>query len=212
MRYRDSDALFLPARPPEHAAPVSFLRRRRSPREPGVYGRFRRLTRQVLQLFITTVAWATGLGLVIGSIVLVATAVAPRHAVPPLSAVQRGNKDSLHQQAPSAGVSKAPGSSHGYRVLAKFSGQGNLTTRHFSVRGNLRWQLQWAYRCAPQADAKHFMLLRANIGDAQPTIRRTTENFAASGRGSAWLSADGHRHYLKVISGCSWSVKVVQAA
>jgi hypothetical protein len=206
MRYRDSDALFLPARMPEHAAPVRFLRRRRSPRKPGVASRIHRLTRQVLRFFVTALAWATGIGLVIGSIVLIATATAPRYAVPPVSALRPGEQNFVPQLVPHVSISTAPS----YRVLDAFSGDGNRTTRYFSVRARRRWQLRWAYRCAPQADEAQFTLLKADMGPGQPTISTTTEDFTRSGRGSAWLRATGHPYYLEVISACSWRVKVVQ--
>ena len=203
MRYRDSDASCLPARVPEHAAPVRFLRRPRSPGLPRVAAAIRRVTRQALRFFVTTVAWATGLGLVTGAIVLIATATAPEHAVPPASVLGRGDQNALPQLAPGTPVD--------YRVLAVFSGHGNGRTAKFSVKARLQWQLRWTYRCAPQADAAQFTLLRADLGPGHPTFKRTTEDFARSGRGSEWLRATGHRHYLKVISACSWRVKVVQA-
>jgi len=199
MRYRDSDELCLPARAPEHAAPVRFLRRRNSPRRPRVASRIRRLSRQVLHFFIMAIAWATGLGLVTGSIVLIATATAPEQAVAPVSG--RAQQNSL-AQPPHPGVS--------YRTLAVFSGHGDGRTRKFTVNARLQWQLRWTYRCAPRADAAQFTLLRADLGPGHPTIRRTTEDFARSGRGSAFLRATGHRHYLRVISACSWRVQVLQ--
>jgi hypothetical protein len=209
MRYRDSDALFLPARVPEHAAPVRFLRRRRSPRQPGVAHRIHRLTRQVLRFCVTAIAWATGLGLVIGSIVLIATVTAPRHAAPSVSALRPGAQNSARQLTPHVAVSPAPD----YRVVAAFSGHGDRTTGYFSVKARLQWQLRWTYRrCAPQTDEAQFTLLRADMGPGQPTISTTTEDFTRSGRGSAWLRATGHQYYLEVISACSWHVKVVLAA
>lgn len=206
MRYRDSDALFLPARVPEHAAPVRFLRRRSSSRQPRVARRIRRLTRQVLRFFVTALAWATGLGLVIGSIVLIATVTAPRHAVPPGSALRPGDQDSVPQLVAHAPITAAPG----YRVLDAFSGDGDRTTGYFSVKARRRWQLRWTYRCAAQADEAQFTLLQADMGPGQPIISTTTEDFTRSGRGSAWLRATGHEYYLEVISACSWRVKVVQ--
>jgi hypothetical protein len=166
-----------------------------------VAGRIRRVSRQVLQFFITALAWATGLGLVIGSIVLIATATAPEHAVPP--GLGRGDQNSVPQLTPRAPVD--------YRVLAAFSGHGDRKTREFNVKASRQWQLRWTYRCDPKADIAQFTLLRADLGPGHPTVRRTTEDFARSGRGSEWLRATGHRHYLKVISPCSWRVKVVQA-
>jgi len=203
MRYRDSDELCLPARAPEHAAPVRFLRRRRSPGRPRVAVRVRRVTREALRFFITAIAWAAGLGLVIGSIVLIATVTAPDRAVP-ASGLGRGDQNSLRQEAPRAPVD--------YRVLAAFSGHGDRKTKEFSVKASLQWQVRWTYRCAPKADAAKFTLLRADMGPGHPTIRRTTEDFARRGRGSAWLRATGHQYYLEVISACSWRVKVMQEA
>jgi hypothetical protein len=208
MRYRDSDALFLPARVPEHAAPVRFLRRRRSPRRPGVGHRIHRLTRQVLHFFVTAIAWATGLGLVIGSIVLIATVTAPRHAAEPISALRPGDQNSMPQLTPHVAVPAAGG----YRVLASFSGHGDGTTGDFSIKARLQWQLRWTYRrCTPQTDEAQFTLLRADMGPGQPTISTTTEDFTGSGRGSASLRATGHQYYLEVISACSWHLKVLQA-
>jgi hypothetical protein len=204
MRYRDSDELCLPARAPEHAAPVRFLRRRRSPRRPRVAVRIHRVTRQALRFFIMAIAWATGIGLVTGSIVLIATVTAPEHALSPASGLGRGDQNSVPQATPHTGVD--------YRVLVAFSGHGDRKTREFSVKASLQWQVRWTYRCAPRADAAQFTLLRADMGPGHPTIRRTTEDFGRRGRGSAWLHATGHQYYLEVISACSWRVKVMQAA
>jgi hypothetical protein len=215
MTYRDSDALCLPARPPQHAAPVSFLRRRGSPRQLGESGWLRRLTRQVLQLFLTFVAWATGLGLVIGSIVLVATVTAPTGAGP-LKAVSRGDT-SLQRtvqnpvQYPAGANSGAAARHPGNQVLAAFSGHGNRTTRQFIVRGRQPWQLRWTYRCGQHVRGGRFILQLANMAAGQATIRTSVDMNATSGHGSASLKASGHRHYLNVLSACSWSVTVVQA-
>jgi hypothetical protein len=209
MRYRDSDALWLPARAPEHAAPVRLLRRRGSPRQPGVTGRIRKLTRQALCFFVTAIAWTTGLGLVTGSIVLIATATAPGHGGPPpaTSAPRQSEPDSVPRLDPRVAASAAGD----YRVLATFSGHGDRTTADFSVKARL-WQLRWTYRCTPEADAAQFTLLQADLGPGHPIVKTTTEDFTPSGRGSAWVHATGHQHYLKVISACSWHVKVMQAA
>ena len=210
MTNRDSDAFCLPARPPQHAAPVSFLRRRDSPGQLGVLGRLGRVTGQMLRLFITFVAWAAGLSLVIGSIVLVATVTAPRHAAPPIKLAPLDNTlRPVHFGAwqLSGDAARQPG----YQVLAAFSGRGTRTTAHFNVQARLRWQLRWPYRCAAGADAGHFKLLRADTGPGQAPIT-TIEDFATSGNGLVWLRPTGARHYLVVESACSWHIKVVQAA
>jgi hypothetical protein len=209
MTYRDSDALCLPARPPQHAAPVSFLRRRGSARQPGLFGLLGRLTRRVLRLFITFVAWTAGLGLVIGSIVLIATVAGPKQAGPPPKTAPQGVGSSLRPAQYGATPQSGTAARH-YQVLAAFSGHGNRRTKHFDVKAKLRWQLRWTYRCGRQAEAAQFVLLRADMGPGQQAIT-TTEDFAASGHGLVWLKPSSHRHYLVVRSACSWHVKVVQA-
>ena len=74
MTNRDSDDLCLPPRAPQHAAPLGFRSRPSSAGQIRLPGRLRRLTRQVPHLLITTLAWATGLGLVVGAITLLAMA------------------------------------------------------------------------------------------------------------------------------------------
>ena len=219
MTYRDSDALFLPARAPQHAAPLGLPIRRSFAALPRLFSWLRRLARQVLQLFITTLAWAAGLALVIGSIVLVAAATGPRHT--PLSARHAADSSPRHslsfydQKSRASQSVRTNSGGAGWadlnRVLVTFSGNGNRTTRHFKVTAHHAWQLQWAYRCSSQAGAAQFELLQADIGPGRATVSPTTEDFAASGRGSALLKATSHQHYLMVISACSWSVKVVQA-
>ncbi len=211
MTYRDSDSLCLPARPPQHAAPVSLLRRRPAG-QLGVFGRLRRLTRQALQLFITVVAWATGLGLVIGSIVLVATVTAPRQST---TLGARNSDSAIQRKLQSGGQQTGPVRGH-YQVVATFSGSGDQTTRHFTVKASQRWQVQWTYRCPAEADAgptdTEFTLLRADMAAAdEATVSTAADEFAASGRGSVWLGPGTHQHYLVVISACSWHVRVKQA-
>src|SRR5262249_61982334 len=62
MTNRASDASFLPARPPQHAAPIGFQSLYNSAGQLLVYGRLRRPARKVRRLFITTPASAPGLG------------------------------------------------------------------------------------------------------------------------------------------------------
>ena len=207
MTYRDSDALFLPARRPQHAAPVSLLRRRGSPEQPGASGR---LTRQVLKLFMMFVAWATGLGLVISSIVLVATVTAPTHGTPTLKVSPQDAGSRLHQVQYGARSSSGAAVRHRpYQVLAAFSGHGNQKTARFNVKARQAWQLRWTYRCPARDDDGQFTL-QTDTGPEQATIT-TAGGFAASGHGLVWLTPTTHRHYLVVRSACSWRVKVTQA-
>jgi hypothetical protein len=210
MTNRDSDALWLPARPPQHAAPVRFLRLSGSPEQLGAFGRLRRLTRQVLQLFITLVAWATGLSLVIGSIVLVATVTAPRYAPPTIKVAPQDNFLRPVQDGgrePSGNAAKRPGQ----QILAAFSGHGSRRTVQFNVKARLPWQLRWTYTCARRASAGQFTVLRADMTAGREPRTTGIEEDATSGHGSAWFKPGSHQDYLVVISACSWHIKVVQA-
>jgi hypothetical protein len=201
MRYRDPDALCLPMRAPQHAAPMGFRASRRGPAgQLRFASRLRRLARQAVQMFVTTLAWAAGLGLVTGAIVFVAMTTGPAHNT-------RGN-------APDS-VALPPGwtgssGSHGrkpvaYRVLADFTGHGSSKTAHFDVRAAREWQLKWAYRCGAQSKSGRFQLLAADRAILKASVQVTGQ----SGAGLASFKSSG-RHYLVVKSGCSWRIQVVQ--
>jgi hypothetical protein len=165
----------------------------------------------VLHRFITFVAWTTGLGLVIGSIVLIATVAAPRQGTPPLKLVPQdagsGLRSARYGTTPQSGTAAGHPD---YQVLAAFSGHGDRTTAHFHVNARLRWQLRWTYTCASRADAGQFTVLRADMAGGRATRSTGIEEYATSGHGSAWFRPSSQQHYLVVISACSWRIKVVQ--
>jgi|HubBroStandDraft_2_1064218.scaffolds.fasta_scaffold200279_1 hypothetical protein len=195
MTYRDSGRWRLPARSPQHASPF------------GYSAPVRRHAHRALRLFVTAGTWAAGLCLVIGSIVLVATAAGPERAQPDLTAAR--------QASPRAGLaSKAPAkvSGHGTtgsgQVVAAFSGRGNLTTGHFRVRPHARWELRWSYSCPAGITEGQLVVADAGAsGHGGASIDQT----GISGAGSIWLGPGKTTHYLVVISTCSWSMKAVQA-
>jgi hypothetical protein len=195
MTYRDSDGWRLPARVPQHAAPFGYS-------DP-----LRGHTRRALRLFVTAGTWAAGLCLVIGSIVLVATAAGPGSAVPKLAAARQPSPTAGQAGRDPAKVSGS-GSTGPAPVLAAFSGQGNRTTRHFRVRAHARWELRWSYSCpAGVADGQLVVEDAGAAGRGGASIDQT----GISGAGSIWLGPGKATHYLIVISTCSWSMKAVQA-
>lgn len=231
MRYRDSDAPCLAPSAPQHAAPFGFRSRRCPAGKGGVSGPIRRLTRQLLQLIITAVAWAVGLGIVAGSIVLVVMTTASGHTMPQRGPARqnpaRQNPVSQHQVPYSAALGPGREAANarssgragvgtarlsGYQVVAVFSGRGDRTTGHFHVRARQAWQLQWTYRCPATVGAAQFTLLKADMATAnRATLSTSIEEYAASGHGSARLTPTSNEHYLVVISDCSWGIKVLQA-
>jgi hypothetical protein len=154
MTNRDSDALCLPVRPPQHAAPISFLGRSGSPRQPHLPGRLRRLSRQVRQLLIMTLAWATGLGILVGAVTLVAMATGSSHAARTQGAAPHYAEGTLQHPLPYAVASSAAarrtsshstrtqsdgkGGSSGHRLPAASAGHARTATRHLHVRGSGR--------------------------------------------------------------------------
>jgi hypothetical protein len=226
MRYRDSDAPCLAPPAPQHAAPFGFRSRRRPAAKGGVASPIRRLTRQLLQLIIMALAWAAGLGIVVGSIVLVVMTTAPGHTMPqrglarqdpasqhpaPYSAaLGPGRQAATARSAGRAGIGTAGRSVD--QVLAVFSGRGDRTTGHFQVRARQAWQLQWTYHCPGTVGAAQFTLLKADMAAAnRATLSTSIEEYAASGHGLARLAPTSDEHYLVVISDCSWRIEVLQA-
>jgi hypothetical protein len=155
---------------------------------------------RALRLFVTAGTWAAGLCLVIGALVLVASAAG--HA-------GRGATEAAARTA-SGHVDHQPGRQHGPRggshASAAFAGRGNETTRQFRTAA-ARWQIQWAYRCP--AGATNGMLVVAAAGST--TAGAGVDVTGASGHGSAWLGAGaGSSHRLIVISTCRWRVTVMR--
>jgi hypothetical protein len=149
MTNRDSDTSCLPPRAPQHAAPLGFHSRPSSGGQVLSPGRLRRLSRRVHKLLITTLAWGTGLGLVVGAIMLVAMATDLSHAAPTQGAPQFAGAGMLHGLPYAAAARGA--SSHstrdqsngkagpsGHQLPVAGFGHARLTTPH--VHGQPRWR------------------------------------------------------------------------
>jgi len=166
---------------------------------------------RALRLFVTAGAWAAGLCLVIGLVALVAEAAGPTRAthvaatagsaqLSARAAQARGGQRGHH-----AGSAGRAGRSHRARtVLGTFSGRGNQTTGPFAVPAPGRWNLQWSYVC-PARTPRGRLIIREGGGNgdglsvvaAGPTGNGSTSSYSATAR-----------HYLVVITGCSWKVRV----
>ena len=182
MTSRDPGDWRLPRWTPRHAAPFGFA----TP--------LRWQAHKALRLFVTTGSWAAGLCLVIGLIVLVASASAPGRAAPRLASARQADASDPAAPAPAA------------HVLATFTGRGNRTTPTFTVRAHDRWQLRWSYRCPG-----HPGQLIVADSDGAGTSGASIDQTGIGGTGSTWLTSSRSRHYLIVISTCSWTMKAVQA-
>ena len=204
MTDRDSGDKRAPHRP-QHAArpgfsgPVAYATPVRSTGS-------RQHTRPASHPVSTAAVWVAALCLSVAAIpvVMSLTTAHPR----PAPAVRQ-----LGPAVSPTGPAAPSGTGHSeYRVVAYFSGAGNLTTRQFSVRAGLRWQLRWAYRCPGVMGRGQFIVAGAGERKENPRAGADVEKFARQGQGTTWLEPGGPSRSLEVISTCSWTMRVVQEA
>jgi hypothetical protein len=166
-----------------------------------MYGtsQLRRQAHKALRLFVTAGTWAAGLCLVIGALVLVASAAGHAgHAA--TEAATRNTARHADQRERQLGQ---PG---GSQAIATFAGHGNQTTRQLPA-STARWHVQWSYRCA--AGTTNGMLVVGAAGAA--TEGAGVDVTGTSGHGSAWFGpVAGHSHRLIVISTCNWRLTAIQ--
>jgi len=209
----DPDGWPAPQRAPQHAA-TPFGRSKD----------FRQRAHVALRLGVTAGTWAAGLCLVIGLIVLVASAAGSGRIEPVTTAssaqhVARHTSAGAHvhkartrarverprpQPAPPRADASSPAAA--VTVVAVFSGRGDQTTPSFVIDSAARWQIQWAYVCQASVPAG---LLVVEAG-APTAIGADISQSGPAGHGDTWLAPGGHTHSLVVISSCSWTMTVLQ--
>jgi hypothetical protein len=164
-----------------------------------------------LRLFVTAGIWAAGLCLIIGLVVLVASAAPGRVTGASTAASAQHNGD--HGATRTGGTDGGSADSPDHRaqaartwVLAVFAGHGDATTRQFVISPAASWQIQWSYQC-PASTPAGLMV----VEDADPAADGASiSESGAAGRGDTWLNPGGRYHHLVVISTCSWTMKVMQ--
>jgi hypothetical protein len=92
-------------------------------------------------------------------------------------------------------------------VVRTFAGTGNRETGSFRVGPHRRWGLEWTYHCPAVTPAGRLIIAE---GDA-PRSGVGVSAAGATGHGSAWTYSDDRRHYLLVVTGCAWTVRVIAA-
>jgi hypothetical protein len=214
MSYHDPDGWPAPPRrAPQHAAaPFS------------VSSPLRQQAHRALRLFVTAGTWAAGLCLVIGLLVLVASAARPGRIGHFSTASSAQSATRRHRGAPATGGSAADrpgrawsgtgrqdaggdaGASGQDRQIAEFTGHGDQTTRQFTLDNTTRWQLEWSYSC-PAGQASGLLIVEDTNGTA---VAQSIDQSGLAGHGDTWLHPDGASHHLLVFSTCSWTMKVVQ--
>jgi hypothetical protein len=206
MSYHDPDGWSVPPRrAPQHAAaPFS------------VSSRLRQQAHRALRLFVTAGTWAAGLCLVIGLLVLVASAARPgrighltaassAHAAAWRRAQANGARAARSSADRTAAGEKTAASGQARQLIAEFAGHGDQTTGRFTLDESARWQLQWSYSC-PAKLAYGLLIVEDTGASAVPSIDQS----GLAGHGDTWLHSDGANHHLVVISTCSWTMKVEQ--
>lgn len=225
--------------PPRHAAPVRLVRLLRGWAYPT---RFGSRAHRALRLFVAVGTGGAGLCLVIGSIVVVATAagsgrLAPNRAPPASrlpSALARAGPAARQSRetATSGGVpvgaaasdtvqippSPSPTPSHqppAWRrphARADFTGQGDETTASFSVGRGSSFELAWSYTCPAGSSSGQFKVVAFSGTPGKAAAGTPIVATGVSGHGTTWLRPAGPTYYLVVTSTCSWVVQVIQPA
>lgn len=190
MTHPPLDAWRLPSRLPQHAAPVGFA-------SPG-----RRRAHQALRLFVAAGTWAAGLCLVIGSVVLVATAAGPEH--------DAGLRATSQRTSVTAGRSDPP-IAMPYRQVALFTGRGGRITRRFWVTARVPWHLQWSYSCPRGRNGQLVVEDTSGASTGTTGLGASISDSGAAGHGTTRFDPSGRSHYLIVLSSCNWTMKVMQS-
>jgi hypothetical protein len=164
---------------------------------------------RALRLFVTAGAWAAGLCLVIALVALVAETAGPASATHVTAAAgsaqlsARAAKARAGQHGRHGGSAGQAGGSHRAPVLGAFSGRGNRTTGPFAVPAPGRWNLRWSYQCPPRTPRGQLIIREGGSGDGL-----SVDATGPAGHGSTSSYSATARHYLVVITGCSWNVRV----
>ena len=93
------------------------------------------------------------------------------------------------------------------RVLAKFSGSGDTTTRPFVTESN--WFLRYSYDCSTAGGSGNFIV---SEGASAFNGVSVNELDASAHNKKSYVYNDAGEHHLQVISECSWSMAVVGSA
>lgn len=99
--------------------------------------------------------------------------------------------------APASAAAKA-------HTVATFKGSGEAKTRRFWVTST--WKLSYSFNCKSFGGAGNFIVME----DGGSDFNGVDVNDLANGKtASTWAYDDAGRHYLQVISECSWTMKVI---
>ncbi|HXW45632.1 MAG TPA: hypothetical protein VEL03_12645 [Streptosporangiaceae bacterium] len=203
----------MPQHGPQHAA-TPFARSKD----------FRLKAHLALRLLATAGMWAAGLCLVIGSIVLIASAASPGR-ISPVTIASAAQHLARHTSAgarirngrttgkvgrsgpqelrPPAHASQMTAAA---KLIAVFSGHGDRTTSTFGIEAGAGWLIQWAYNC-PASAAVGLLVVDAG---APTAVGTDISQSGPQGRGDTWLAPGRRTHSLIVISACSWTLRVIQ--
>jgi hypothetical protein len=98
---------------------------------------------------------------------------------------------------PAAAAAKA-------RTVDTFKGSGDERTRRFWVTST--WKLSYQFSCKSFGDAGNFIVWEDGGSDFNGV---EVNDLAMSKTASTWAYDDAGRHYLQIISECSWTLKII---
>jgi hypothetical protein len=95
-------------------------------------------------------------------------------------------------------------------TIATFTGNGDTSTSKFTIRGNGNWVLKYSYDCLgqPGGEGPFFVDEDALNNDTPSAV--FIDRLGSGGKGSWHVYGDAGRHYLEILTECSYTISVVQ--
>jgi hypothetical protein len=167
----------------------------------------------VLRLVLASGLAAAGLCLILGLTALAATLGTGQEAADPdnmVAAVKPvGNEGT---PGTSASPSAASGTSGDLRTpplagrtIASLHGAGRPMRTHFQVGRPGTWGMAWGFRCIAGHTGHLIVKERRGVSGSNVDIDAS----GRTGAGTTWNVLDPGRHSLTIMSGCSWSLRLV---
>lgn len=106
-----------------------------------------------------------------------------------------------------------PGGPQPGSTVASFQGSTSADEGPFHIRQPGQWGVSWSFRC-PAGRSEDFSVseVAGHSGKTPPGKKGSSlqiDTSGPSGSGLTWQSHDVGSHFLKIVSGCSWTIKVV---
>ena len=110
---------------------------------------------------------------------------------------------------PSSSVSGTIGTRHAV-TIATFSGSGDASTAQFTIHGNGNWVLTYSYDCSAQPGGEGLFIVDEDAMNNETPSAVAIDRLGSGGKGSWHVYGDAGRHYLEILTECTYAISVVQ--